>query len=87
MALLVDAGVVDTGRVLHNAIKYARKKAVKFLVQRWGGGRTSASGAYVDTKDKSGLTPIIGSIYGDVEMSLAQPRIVRLLIDAGADTA
>lgn len=86
MALLVGAGVVDTGQVLHHAVDYGREKAVKLLVQKWGGAM-SAAGRYVDTRDKFGYTPLIKSIYGDVDTSLARPRIVRLLVDARADTS
>ena len=86
MALLAGAGVVDTGRVLHHAIEYGREKAIKFLIEKWGGTK-SATGGYVDTRDKLGYTPLIKSIYGDIETSLAHPRITRLLMDARADTS
>eukprot|EP00752_Nemacystus_decipiens_P003782 g3482.t1 len=52
MALLVDAGVADTGQVLHHAVDCGCEKAVKFLMQRWGGS-ASAAGRYVDVRDRS----------------------------------
>ena len=89
MALLTGAGVADTGAVLHGAVECGREKAVKFLVQRWGGAMSAAVGRrrYVDARDRWGSTPLIKSVYGDVDLSLASPRIVRLLVDAGADTS
>lgn len=88
MALLADAGVVDadTGAILHHTVEYGREKAVKFLIQQRGGGTTD-TGPYVNRKDYLGMPTLLKSIYGDIPTKLAQPRIVRLLVDAGADTS
>ena len=88
MALLTDAAVVDTGMCLINAAGYGREASVKFLLQQqdWN---TSGAVAYVNNSSLGrhnasiGQTPLGSAIFG---VRSSSPRIVRLLVDAGADT-
>lgn len=84
MATLTDAGVVDTGVTLHGSIQYGREASVKFLLQRQGGRRPACKDAYLNNRDGSGRTPLFQSSDG---CHPGTPRIVRMLVDAGADTA
>lgn len=86
MTLLADAGVTDTGRVMHHAVEYGCEEAVRFLLRRRTGS-TSDSGRYADSKDRWGGTPLAKSIAGDTRTALAYPRIARLLVEAGATTS
>lgn len=86
VAVLIDAGVVDTGVALHHACSYGSEAAVKTLVQQrrkvWG--TSSVKGPYVgNTFQPWGSAPLISSFFGGERCS---PRIARLLVDAGADT-
>ena len=83
MRVLTDAGVVDTGQSLIFAAGCGHEASVKLLLQQdWkcGGAVT-----YVNSCDELGRTPLLCafSLFGGVGSS---PRIVRLLVDAGADT-
>lgn len=85
MAMLADAGVVDTGEALIDAAHHGQEAAAKFLVKRFGRPVATKSGrAYVDAPDERGRTPLMLSIVACVPRS---PRIVRLLIDAGANAS
>lgn len=83
MAMLCDAGVVDTGRpvvemgkVLCDAVDMGRSRSVKFLLEReW----PAHEGSYVDCVNDYRCTPLI------IGTSAAHPKVVRLLVDAGAD--
>ncbi len=81
MALLTDAGVVDTGSVLLDAVGYGREASVKFLLQQ----RKGDEAAYVNYRDGLGI-PILLHAIGLTEVPIPPPRIVRLLVDAGVDT-
>lgn len=91
MAILMDAGVVDTGRALVDAAGYCGEAAVKLLLQRRQRQRqqqlsvdtTRGGDAYVNAKDDSGRPAIISGI---LLCRSGSPRVVRRLIDAGADT-
>ena len=80
MALLMDAGVVDSGKALATAALHGREASVKFLLQQMKG----VEGAYVNSRDDHGKTPLLHAI--GFECSSPSPRIARLLLDARADT-
>lgn len=93
MAMLADAGVVDTGKVLVNAARQSWEAEVKFLLQRrqLEGSPTDLVG-YVHSLDEYDATPLFNTIDGfdnssDSPHHLISARVVRLLIDAGADTS
>lgn len=87
MAALTGAGVVDTGEALVDAAGYGGEASVKFLLQRWWQRRqlsadSSRGDAYVNARDNTGRTPLISGI---LLCRPCSPRIVRMLVDAGAD--
>lgn len=85
MTMLIEAGVANTTKALIIAAGYGRARAIKLILERHG-GEAAGLAAYVnDTKDHLGRTALLSSIdtYGDQSGS---SRVVRLLIDAGADT-
>ena len=82
MAALTDAGVVDTGKCLKYATGCGKEAAVKFLVQQWSAG---GAAAYVNDSS-SGRLPLLCAIAGLHGIVSPSSRIVRLLVDAGADT-
>ncbi|CAM9295943.1 unnamed protein product [Scytosiphon promiscuus] len=93
MTMLADAGVVDSGEALAVAAGWGREEAVKFLLQqhRRRQQRTKPKtaegvGAYVNRSlgmiDRTTLRSTI-----HVGGRSCSARIVRLLLDAGADTA
>ncbi|CAB1101498.1 unnamed protein product [Ectocarpus sp. CCAP 1310/34] len=88
MSVLADAGVMDTGEALITAAGRNDEAGVKLLLQQRHG--TSAGGElymYVnDTHDLVGRTPLLCSIDGGMAGFRCSPRVVRLLVDAGADT-
>ncbi|CAN0018859.1 unnamed protein product [Ectocarpus sp. 6 AP-2014] len=76
MRLLLAAGVVDTGDSLFTAADCGRDKAVKLLLQqKWA---TPGAG-YVDSRNDYQCTPLF------VAVAAAAPKVVRLLLDAGAN--
>lgn len=81
MAMLTNAGVVDTGTVLMICAGHGLEASTKFLLQQHDGKATGGVG-YVDSKTGNalGVTPLLSSIGS------SRPRVVRLLVDAGADT-
>ncbi|CAN0062639.1 unnamed protein product [Ectocarpus fasciculatus] len=89
MVVLAAAGVVDTGGVaLATATAFGKEASVKFLLQQRQEKNTAASEqrAYVNNaRDALGRTPLLGSIDIGI-IKLCFPRIVRLLVDSGADT-
>ena len=86
MAILTTAGVVDTGSALCGAAGFGNEACMKFLLKQEQKGKQGKSRgrAYADAQDNVGRTPLLLSIAGCRSSS---PRIVRLLINAGADTA
>ncbi len=81
MAVLRDAGVVDSGMSVVNAVRNGRELAVRFLLQQ----RKGDEAVYLNNRDLFGVPILLYAIgVGTVSPS---PRIVRLLVDAGADTA
>ena len=92
VGMLVDAGVVDTGKALIAAARWGGGVVVTFLLQqRKLAGSPPGLAGYVNFCDDVGSTPLFGSIdaYPDYEGMPGQvsPRVVRLLLDAGADTS
>lgn len=83
MATLTNAGVVDTGPALSGSAEYGRESSVKFLLQQQG-GRAASKDAYLNYRDSFGGTPLIHCIDS---CGRGTPRIARMLVDAGADTA
>ena len=84
MGLLTDAGVVDTGEALFNAALQGREEAVKFLLQQREKQSRVERAAYVNARDpSSGQSALIGAIEC---AGYSSAKVVRLLIDAGADT-
>ena len=80
MGMLMGAGVVDTGAtVLISAAEDGRVAAAKILLQQ-GKLSTRDEDAYINARCSSGRTALTRAICGTF------PRIVRLLVDAGADT-
>lgn len=83
MATLMDAGVVDSGMALTCAGQEGKEAAIKFLLQQ-PPGKTAGGASYVDNKyNARDYTPLLLSI---AHCRPCTRRIVRLLIDAGADT-
>ncbi|CAM9139281.1 unnamed protein product, partial [Ectocarpus sp. 12 AP-2014] len=86
MAILVDAGVVDNGYALVGAAACALTASVKFLLQQHDKEKhtSASSGAYVNSIcNISGASPLhYGMGFGEFYSA----RIVRVLVDAGADT-
>lgn len=77
MAALTDAGVVDTGVALVGAAGGGREASVKYLLRNEPKA-TTLEFPYV--MGGGVRNPLFGSVQG------CSPRVVRLLIDAGADT-
>lgn len=84
LRMLTDAGVTDTGReALFAAALNGRPESLKFLLNHMN--RASATGrAYINFRGPGNITPLLLCVWGCRQGS---PRTVRLLIDAGADTA
>ncbi|CAN0048152.1 unnamed protein product [Hapterophycus canaliculatus] len=85
MAILLGAGVSDTGEALMIAAGYGREASVKFLLEELESEPARRS-AYASARGSYGRTPLITSIDagGGRPCSL---RVVRMLLNAGADTA
>ena len=80
MAVLTDAGVVDGGRALMNAAEHGCEKSMKFLLRQ----RKDDEAAYAGIRDGLGITPLLGA-FGIRGLCSPSPRIVGLLVDAGAE--
>jgi len=83
--MLTDSGVVDTGEALANAARYGRRRCMMFLL-RHQLEKYTGEGAYVDYKCGSGRTPLFEYIATRPCSCCPNPKLVRLLMDAGADT-
>ena len=87
MAVLADAGVVDTGMVLLSVTAAGCELSVKLLLQLKG-GKNGGRAAYANLRDTSGGTPLLIALgLSGISCPSPFPRIVRLLVDAGANTA
>ena len=87
MAMLTDAGVVDTGMALARAAAQGREAPVAFLLEHQSDKAPGGRAHYVNARrmlqpvqTPLARKPLFCSIGG------CSPRVVRLLIDAGADT-
>lgn len=84
MAMLADAGVVDTGKVLGEAIMFGLTTSTKSLVQHYQQGNPAGIAAYVNnTSHHTGYTPLMLSMGSLLSCSRG---IAQLLVRAGADT-
>ena len=83
MDMLTCAGVVDPGVALLSAAMCGRELSVKFLLHQQGWKTSGREAAYLDILNRFGATPLVCSI----EACCFSPRIARLLVDAGADSA
>ena len=91
MAILSQAGVVDTGEALVSAAAFGGEASAKFLLQQHQqhqqqpqAGGTRHDGAYVNFRSRlNAQTPLVGTVV----FESCSPRTVRLLVDAGADTS
>lgn len=79
MAQLADAGVVDKTSSI--ARRRHAEASVKLLLQHWE-GNAAAQGSYVNNCLR-GTTPLLTAIQTSRSWC---PRVVRMLVDAGADT-
>lgn len=85
MMALTTAGVVDTGIALIKAASFDHGEVVKFLLRQQD-GKPSGKSAYVNNpRDPAGRTPLVCNIDVGLNESCS-PKVVRLLVDAGADT-
>ena len=82
MRMLTDAGVVDTSMALAHAAAQGREASVAFLLEHHSNKAPGGSACYVNAgRDPEQVKkPLFSGILG------YSPRVVRLLIDAGADT-
>ncbi|CAM9660104.1 unnamed protein product [Ectocarpus sp. 4 AP-2014] len=85
MTMLIEAGVANTTKALIIAAGYGRARAIKLILKRHEGGPADLAAYVNDTQDHLRRTALLSSIdtYDDQSSS---PRVVRLLVDAGADT-
>ncbi|CAB1120289.1 unnamed protein product [Ectocarpus sp. CCAP 1310/34] len=82
VAMLAHAGVVDKGSALAAAAAQGYEASVKFLLRQHEGKPSGSGSAYVNKFNRFGLTPLLENI----NCGHCSARIVRLLVDAGADT-
>lgn len=82
-ASLTDAGVVDTGTALTAAIGGGCEASVKFPLQHREWSTDAEHATYLDTCSRhDGHIPLVRAIFC---ARFASSRIVRLLVDAGAN--
>lgn len=81
-AVLTQAGVVDTGFALAAAAGCGREAVVRYLLHRKKQGSAGGLGAYADACCRLGS---VSAVFRGMEA--CSPRVVRLLVDAGAATA
>lgn len=79
MEILADAGVVDAGLALNVAARFGREASVKFLLQRQQTGHAGQVSYLNHTRHRLGKSPLVEGV------DACSPRIIRLLLDAGAD--
>lgn len=79
--IVIDAGVTGTGEALTVAARVGNETAVKLLLQRWEQGTVDGA-AYVNIRGRVGGTPLLCA----VDACRCSPGVVRLLVDARADT-
>lgn len=98
LAILTGAGVIDTGKAVAAAAGCSCEASVKFLLEQRQRQRATSDGevdhvkSYVNYRDSFGMTALFRSIHvlydeeGGV-LPLVSPKVSRLLVDVGADTA
>lgn len=82
MAMLMEAGAVDTGESLIIAAAKGPVASVKLLLQH-NKHETIGGNTYVNVRTDFGSMPLVSCI---VSGDLGSLRVARLLVDAGADT-
>lgn len=84
LSMLTDAGVLDTGEAVIKAAVHGREASLRYLLRRhWR--QTPGELAYINgIRDADGKTLLLCSI---ANWRHNTTRIVRVLVDAGADTA
>ncbi|CAM9112204.1 unnamed protein product [Ectocarpus sp. 4 AP-2014] len=80
LTALTNTGVVDTGSALRAAAAFGGVAPLKFLLEQARARKTTGGPSYVNTRSGVGLTPLL------VGIQQCRPRVVRLLVEAGADT-
>ncbi|CAM9815068.1 unnamed protein product [Pylaiella littoralis] len=83
MAILMDAGVADTGAILTSAAGDGLEAPVKLLIREQAGKFSGGRLGYLNYRNDYGATPLLSSIFFCNSRS---PRMVQLLVDCGADT-
>ena len=81
MAALLDAGVIDDGRALAETAKHRRESSAKLLLRQER--KISGQDRCANYQHLKSMAVIYAVGFGGVSPSL---RIVRLLVDAGAET-
>lgn len=85
VALLADAGVKDTTSIaLGSAARHGHEASVRFLLKQQEKREAAGLMSYVDRRDTTGTSPVFHAV---LLCRPCSPRIVRSLVDAGADTA
>lgn len=88
IAMLMDAGVVDTGRALIEAVGSCQEASVAYLLRRQKERPGARQASYVNNaRNDRGATPLLVSFLGCPLGKVCNPRITRRLIDAGAETS
>lgn len=87
MEMLTDAGLIDNGEALIIAASFGRFVSAKFLLKKWRGCRTRGEEqdeeAYANGFNKFKVGPLLNAVG---LLGYPAPRIVRMLVDAGANT-
>lgn len=81
MRALTNAGVVDTGEAILSAAGCGRERAAMHLLHHHEGRNTAGTREYANTVGPNGTSPL----FLAVGCSRRSPRMMRLLVDAGAD--
>lgn len=83
--MLTAVGVVDTGEALIHSASHVREAAVKFLLLQHRRPGAFGGSAYLNARDPHfGKTALVCAIES---AGFSSPRIARMLLDAGADSA
>lgn len=80
LTLLTNFGIVDTSIALARAAAYGREASVAFLLKHHSPKASGGAARYVNGGRVRERIPLLCSVLA------CRPRVVRLLIDAGADT-
>ncbi|CAM9882671.1 unnamed protein product, partial [Ectocarpus sp. 13 AM-2016] len=80
MRALTNAGVIDTGEAILSAARCDRERAAMHLLHHHEGRNTAGTTEYANTVGPYGTTPLFLAVGCS-----HSPRMIRLLVDAGAD--